>query len=238
MEQQYSEPKGGMLIRDMVLDQRPREKAIKYGIRSLSEIELMAIIFGTGMRGKSVLELANEMLLQSEGHISRLARLSVNELCTRFKGIGQAKAISLLAALELGTRAAADEVSDNKTPVTTSKIAVQYMQRYFHHLPHEEFWVLLLNQSNRPITAVNVGRGGVSATAVDVRLILKHAIDHLASSMLIFHNHPSGNLNPSPQDDALTRKIAEAAKLLDIRLLDHIILTDGSHYSYQDESRL
>lgn len=239
MQQAYKDTAtSGMLIRDMVEDQRPRERAIKYGVRSLSEIELMAIIFGTGMRGKSVLELANEMLVNNDGHLSRLARMSVKELCSRFKGVGEAKAISLLAALELGTRAAADEISCNKTAVTSSKVAVQYMQRYFHHLPHEEFWILLLNQANRPICEVNVARGGVNVTAVDVRLIMKHAIEHLACGMILFHNHPSGNLRPSAQDDALTRKIIEAAKLMDVKVLDHIIITDGSYYSYQDESRI
>ena len=145
-----------------------------------------------------------------------------------------AKAISILAALELGSRSAADAASITQPVINSSKIAVEVMRHHFERLPHEEFWVMLLSQAGKVIREVCVSRGGISLTAVDVKLILKSAIENYASAMILFHNHPSGALKPSPQDDALTRKICEAARLLDIRVNDHIIITDGAHYSYHD----
>lgn len=222
---------GEILIRDMAEDQRPREKALRHGIKSLSNAELMAILFGTGMRGKSVITLSEEILRDNDNHLSRVARLSVKDFMNRYKGVGMAKAISILAALELGSRSAADAASITQPVINSSKIAVEVMRHHFERLPHEEFWVMLLSQAGKVIREVCVSRGGISLTAVDVKLILKSAIENYASAMILFHNHPSGALKPSPQDDALTRKICEAARLLDIRVNDHIIITDGAHYS-------
>ena len=225
---------GEILIRDMAEDQRPREKALRHGIKSLSNAELMAILFGTGMRGKSVITLSEEILRDNDNHLSRVARLSVKDFMNRYKGVGMAKAISILAALELGSRSAADAASITLPVINSSKIAVEVMRHHFERLPHEEFWIMLLSQAGKVIREVCVSRGGISLTAVDVKLILKSAIENYASAMILFHNHPSGALKPSPQDDALTRKICEAARLLDIRVNDHIIITDGAHYSYHD----
>ncbi len=225
---------GEILIRDMAEDQRPREKALRHGIKSLSNAELMAILFGTGMRGKSVITLSEEILRDNDNHLSREARLSVKDFMNRYKGVGMAKAISILAALELGSRSAADAASITQPVINSSKIAVEVMRHHFERLPHEEFWIMLLSQAGKVIREVCVSRGGISLTAVDVKLILKSAIENYASAMILFHNHPSGALKPSPQDDALTRKICEAARLLDIRVNDHIIITDGAHYSYHD----
>ena len=226
------------LIKEMDRDERPREKAIKYGTKSLSDNELMAIIFSTGLKGKSVIEMSRDILSDNKGHLSKVARLSVAEMLKRYKGIGPAKALTLLAALELGSRSAADAATIDDPVVNSSGVAYSIMKHHFERLDHEEFWVLLLSQSGKPIREIKIGQGGVAATAVDVKLIMKAAIEHLASAMIVFHNHPSGNLKPSAQDNALTIKIREAAKLIDTRLNDHIIITDASYYSYNDDGRL
>lgn len=226
------------LIREMANDERPREKAERYGIKSLTDIELMAIIFSTGLKGKSVIELSRDILKDNGDHLSKVAKLSVKEMLKRYKGIGPAKAISMLAALELGTRSAADAARLDEPTITSSEIACRYMKHHFEHLGHEEFWVLLISQSGKPIREVKIGQGGITGTAVDVKLIMKAAIDNLASAMILFHNHPSGNLSPSSQDVALTNKIKEAAKFIDTRVNDHIIVTDGGYYSFNDDGRL
>ncbi len=226
------------LIREMDRTERPREKAIKYGIKSLDDVELMAIIFSTGLKGKSVIELSREILADNNNHLSKVARLTVKEMLTRYKGIGPAKAITLLAALELGSRSAADAARINSPTVNSSDVAYDLMRHHFERLDHEEFWVMLLSQSGKIIREIKIGQGGVTATAVDIKLILKAAIDNLASAMIVFHNHPSGNLRTSPQDDNLTKKIADAARMIDVRLNDHIIITDGGYHSYRDNGQL
>ena len=226
------------LIREMSSDERPREKAVRHGIKSLSDIELMAIIFSTGLKGKSVIEMSREILEDNDRHLSNVARLSVAEMLKRYKGIGPAKAITLLAALELGSRSAADATKIDNPTITSSEVAYRLMKHHFERLDHEEFWILLLSQAGKPIREIKIGQGGVTGTAVDVKLILRAAIEHLAPAIILFHNHPSGNLKPSPQDDMLTQKIKEAARLIDTRVHDHIIVTDGSYYSYNDEGRL
>lgn len=228
----------GRLIRDMSSDERPREKAIKYGVKSLSDAELMALIFSTGIKGKSVIELSADILHDNHNHLSKLARLSVHEILKRYKGIGPAKAINLLAALELGSRSAADAAKINDPTISSSEIAYDIMKHHFARLDHEEFWVLLISQSGKSIAEIKIGQGGVTGTAVDVKLIMKAAIENLAPAMILFHNHPSGNLQPSVQDDAITQKIKDAAKLIDTRVNDHIIITDASYYSYNDNGRL
>jgi len=226
------------LIREMPAELRPREKAVAHGIKSLTDAELMALLFGTGVRGKSVVDLCSEILADHGHHLSSIARMSVADLCRRYKGIGAAKAISLLAALEIGSRAAADAAAVNTPRVTSSAVAVSLMRPYLSGLPHEEFWLMLLSQSARVIRRVCVSRGGIAATMVDVKIVLKHAIENYTSAMILFHNHPSGALEPSAQDDSLTRRIADAAALLDIRVNDHIIVTDGAYYSYHDEGHI
>lgn len=225
------------LIRDMARDERPREKALRYGVKSLSTAELMAIIFSTGLRGKSVIQLSNEILSDAGGHLSKVARMSVAEMLRRYKGVGQAKALALLAGLELGLRAGADARTVEDPVIRSSSDVYELMKPRLASLPHEEFWVMYLTQSSRVISQVNISRGGVAATAVDVKIILKNAIDSLASCIVLAHNHPSGTLSPSAQDDNLTRKIVEGAKIVDVRVLDHIIITDAGYYSYKDKGR-
>lgn len=228
-----------ILIRDMAKDERPREKAMHLGIKSLSNTELVAILFGTGIKGKSVLRLCEEILADNDNHISNVAKLSVADFVKRYKGIGEAKAISLLAALELGARSAEDFVMKDNPTINSAEKAVQAMKRNFANLPHEEFWVMLLSQSGKIIRKVCVSRGGVAMTAVDVKIVLKSAIENLASAMILFHNHPSGALTPSVQDDNLTRRICEGGRAVDIRVNDHIIVNDGGHYySYFEHGKL
>ncbi len=226
---------GTVLIRDMLAEERPRERALKSGIKSLTDTELMAIVFSTGMKGKSVMELSREILGDNGGHLSKVAALSVREFMTRYKGIGKAKALTLLAALELGSRAAADAGKMTDPAITTSEQAYGYLRPVLERLDHEEFYVLYLSQSGRVKACSQIGRGGMSATAVDVRIAIREALLEKASSMILAHNHPSGNLRPSSQDIALTKKMAEAAALMDIRVIDHIIIGDNGFVSFNDE---
>lgn len=226
------------LIREMASDERPREKAIRHGVKSLTDIELMAIIFGTGLKGKSVIELSRDIIDDNDRHLSKVARLGVSDLLRRYKGIGPAKAITLLAALELGSRSAADAAKVDNPVVNSSDIAYKIMSHHFERLGHEEFWIMLLSQSGKVIREVRISSGGLTATVADIKIIMRCAIDDLASAMILFHNHPSGNPRPSVQDDNLTRRICEAAKYIDTRVNDHIIVTDGAYYSYNDEGRM
>ena len=224
-----------ILMRDLDPSVRPREKAMRDGLDSLSDAELMAIVFATGMQGKNVVQLSEDILRDNRGHLSRLMRMSVKDMCRRYKGIGPAKALTLLAALKLGERTVADAVRDDDTQLLSSAGAYGYMAPPLAPLPHEEFWALYLSRSNRVISERRIGQGGVSGTFVDVRLLVKGALEELASSIIVFHNHPSGNLRPSQQDISLTKKIRDAAALFDIRLNDHIIVASGSYFSFHDE---
>lgn len=226
-------------VNEMADEDKPREKAIRLGMGSLSNAELMAILFRTGSHGFDVMSLSTMILDDFQGHLSHVAKLSVEELKRRYKGLGEAKATTLLAALEIGARARNDALEESTKRIMSSHDAYSRMAPHFTNLDHEEFWVLMLNNANHVIREYQVGKGGVSATVVDVKLIMREALSCLASSMILFHNHPSGTMKPSPQDDSLTRKIADAARLLDIRVNDHIIInTDFGFYSYHDEGKI
>ncbi|MDE6464605.1 MAG: DNA repair protein RadC [Muribaculaceae bacterium] len=216
----------------------PREKALANGIKSLTDTELMAIIFSTGIQGKSVLELCSEILADNGGHLSRIASMDCREFMSRYKGIGPAKALTLLAALELGVRAGVDALTISDPEITTSEKAYNYMRSEFYNLDHEQFWILLLNNSNRVIKKVRIGQGGITATVVDVRLVLREAILSKAAAMIVMHNHPSGRLVPSPQDVSLTHKIKEGADIFAIRLLDHLVVNNTTFYSFNDNGKL
>lgn len=226
------------LIAEMAREQRPREKALTQGIKSLTDSELMALIFATGIKGKGVVAMCDDILADNDGHLSLIADMDASEFITRYKGIGPAKALTLLAALELGTRSVADAVKCASRTITSAEIAAKYMAPYLAHLDHEEFWVLLLKQNLTPIRAVRIGVGGSNATLVDVKIIMRQAIMAKACAIMLFHNHPSGSLVPSVPDINLTKKIIEAAKVMDIRVTDHIILGRGSHYSLHDNGKL
>ena len=231
-------PSAFSLIADMPDDQRPREKALSQGIKSLTDAELMAIIFSTGIKGKSVVQMCEEILTDNDRHISRVANMDVREFMQRYKGIGPAKALTMRAALELGARSAADAIKVEDPPITSSSSASRYMKPYLHGLDHEEFWLLLLKRNLRAIKAVRVGQGGISFTAVDVKIVMREAIVTGASAMMLFHNHPSGNRDISQPDIALTRRICDAAKIMDIQVLDHIIFCGDSIYSFHDEGKM
>lgn len=225
-------PKTSQLIREMDASARPREKALLGGFKNLTNAELLALIFSTGIRGKSVVELSGEILRDNDGHLSKLTSMTVAEICRRYKGIGRAKAITLLAALEIGARSAADAVKMERVIITSPETAYKVMYPHMCHLNHEEFWVLYLNRRGEIIRESKIGQGGTSATVVDIKIVMQNAIESLADAMMVFHNHPSGQLAPSYQDRDLTRKIKQAADIFGIKLLDHIIVTDGDFYSF------
>ena len=230
--------KGIGLIADIPDDQRPREKALSMGMKALSDIELMAILFGTGIKGKGVMEMCREILDDNKGHISRVSNMSAHEFMQRYKGIGPAMALTLLAGLELGVRAAAESVKISEQAITSSKAAYDYMNSHLFNLDHEEFWVLLLKRNLKPLREFRVGQGGLSYTAVDPKIIIREALISNAGSMMLFHNHPSGALETSPQDIALTERIAKAAELFDMRVLDHLIIGHNNYYSFHDDGKL
>lgn len=239
MSDQLKEPENRFMGRIADLDEgdKPREKTLSQGIRSLSNAELLAIIFGSGLPGKSVISMSQEILASCDNRLSRLSRLSIHEMKKKFKGVGTAKAISLAAAFELGLRTR-DEDAALDPQIKCSTDIYNIMRIKLERLEYEEFWVLYLSRSNRIIYEECMSKGGVSGTITDIRLILKRALELLASGIILVHNHPSGNLRPSPDDDRITTKTKEAAKLLDINVLDHLIITPTSYFSYNDNGRL
>ena len=239
MSDHFKEPDNRFMGRIADLDEsdKPREKALSLGIRSLSNAELLAIIFGSGLPGKSVISMSQEVLASCDNRLSRLSRLSIHEMKKRFKGVGTAKAISLAAAFELGLRTRDEEVTLDM-PIKCSTDIYNLMRTKLQRLEYEEFWVLYLSRGNRVIFEECMSKGGVSGTVTDVRLILKRAIELLASGIILVHNHPSGNTRPSPEDDRITTKAKEAARLLDINVLDHLIITPTDYFSYSDNGRL
>lgn len=218
----------------------PRERAIRHGINTLSDVEIMAILLGTGTKGKNVIDLANEIVRESGGHLSELMRMTVREFTRRYSGIGPGKALTLLAALELGRRAADDaaKVEMARKPMTDSVACYEAMRNNLQHLDHEEFWILMLNNSLKRIAEVRINEGATNFTVVEIKKIIKHMIDYGANHVVLYHNHPSGKLMPSAQDDSLTQKIKEAAKIFDFRVIDHIIISSSGYYSYADKGRL
>ncbi len=215
---------------------RPRERLLSHGSQALSDAELLAIIIGSGNRDETAVDLSKRILASVSNNLNELGKLDQHALM-RTKGIGEAKALSIMAALELGRRRKETE-SISRDQITQSRDAFDVFGILLADLSHEEFWVLLLNRSNKIIEKKRISQGGIAGTVTDVRLILKCAIDRLATGIILCHNHPSGNLKPSEQDFAITKKIREAASLLDIKLLDHIIVSDRSYYSFADEGVL
>lgn len=224
-------------ISDLDDSDKPREKALSQGIRTLSNAELLAIVFGSGLPGKSVIQLSQEILASCNNRLSRLSRMSIHEVVKNYNGIGPAKAISLAAAFELGCRCRDEKATDDPV-ILNSKSVYDIMRGRLERINHEEFWVLMLSRSNRVMYEYRASQGGMASTIVDVKLLLKKAIDLLASAMVLVHNHPSGNSHPSTEDDRLTLRIKDAAKLLDIKVLDHLIITPSGYFSYNDDGRL
>jgi DNA repair protein RadC len=221
-----------LTIKNWAVEDRPREKLIKNGIGSLSDAEILAILIGSGTRNITALELSKEILHNVNNNLRALGKLEMQDLI-RIRGIGQAKAVTILAALELGRRRAFAPGTE-KTKITSSKDAFRIFQPMLGDLPHEEFWVLLLNRSNRVIDKICISKGGITGTVIDTRLILKQALDRLTSGIILCHNHPSGNLEPSDADKLITEKIRKAAGFMDITLIDHIIIGENNYYSFTD----
>lgn len=224
-------------IKEWALEDRPREKLITKGISSLSDAELIAILIGSGSAKESAVDLSKRILKDCNNNLNELGKKSVTDLKKTYHGVGDAKAITIVAALELGRRRK-DEEAFQKPKVTSSRDVFNLMQPILGDIPHEEFWVLLLNRSNTVTFKFRISQGGISGTVIDVRLILKPAIDNLASSIILCHNHPSGNILPSDADEKITKKIADSADIMDIKVLDHIIVTDKSYFSFQDEGKM
>jgi len=217
-------------------DDRPREKLLIKGRSSLSDAELLAILLGTGTKALSAVDLAKQILQQADQNLNNLARLSVKDL-TKIKGIGEAKAISIVSALELGRRRK-ESVSPGRPRITNSIDVVEIMKQDLLDLNHEEFWIIILNRANYVLRKNKISSGGISGTVADPKLIFKSALDHSGSSIILVHNHPSGNLQPSQADITLTKTLKEAGKFLEIPVLDHIIVSDNSYFSFADEGMM
>ncbi|HCK22809.1 MAG TPA: hypothetical protein DHW15_11815 [Bacteroidetes bacterium] len=225
-----------MTIKQLSEDDRPREKLISQGRQGLSNAELIAILIGSGNAEETAIELAQRILQDCNNNLLELGRYEVNDLC-RFKGIGAAKAVAIIAALELGRRRQMSQ-ADEKLQIRSSKDLADAIMPLLADLRTEAFWIIYLNRGNRIIGKERMSAGGVSGTVVDIKLLMKHALQQLSSAIAVAHNHPSGTLQPSQADIQLTKKIKQAAELMDIRLLDHIIIAGHQYYSFADEGML
>lgn len=223
-------------IKSWAEEDRPREKLMQKGRAALSDAELLAILLGSGTAKLSAVDVAKLVLKVAGNDLNALARFSLKELM-RQKGIGEAKAITIMAALELGRRRKEADAAA-RTTITSSRDIYYLIRPHLQDLPHEEFWVILLNRANVVMRSVSISRGGVAGTVADPKLIFKEALEQLASSIILVHNHPSGNRNPSAADIGLTRKLKEGGLLLDLPVLDHLIYTDHGYFSFADEGLL
>lgn len=230
------EYKNRLAITSWAEDDRPREKLAAKGKAALSNAELIAILIGSGSREESAVDLAKRILSSGNNDLNTLARMSIKELC-QFKGMGEAKAITILAALELGARKQ-QAAALTRNQITDSRSLYDILKPQMVDLPHEEFWVIYLNKANKILSFESVSKGGVAGTVADVKIIFKKAIELLASSIILAHNHPSGNLKPSGADISLTKRMRETGKIMEIDVLDHIIVAETGYYSFADEGML
>ena len=225
-----------MTIKSWALDDRPREKLLSKGKTILSDAELIAILIGSGNREESAVALSKRILKSVDCNINELAKLPVEKLTT-FKGIGEAKAIAIITALELGKRRQIEDIL-KKPKISCSKDVFNLMQLTIAELEHEEFWALFLNNSNKVLAKYQISKGGLTSTIVDVRLLFKKALELASVGVIVCHNHPSGKIKPSKSDIDITQKIKQGAKTLDIKLLDHLIITEKAYFSFADEGIL
>ncbi|OAB27667.1 DNA repair protein RadC [Flavobacterium fryxellicola] len=214
-------------------DDKPREKLMLKGKSVLSDAELIAILIGSGSRNESAVDLSKRILASVDNNLNALGKLSLSQLM-QFKGIGEAKAISIIAALELGRRRRSEDAVELKK-ITSSKIIFEIMQPIIGELPHEEFWIIYMNNSNKVIAKSQLSKGGITGTLVDVRIVFKTALEMGATALILCHNHPSGTLMPSDADKQITRKLKLAGDSLEIKVLDHLIVTETSYFSFADE---
>lgn len=225
-----------MSIKSLAEDDRPREKFLLKGKASVSDSELLAIIMGSGNREESAVELARRILNSVENNWHRLSQLSIKDLM-KFKGVGEAKAISIATALEIGNRKSQQEVLERQQ-ISSSKDVFEVLQPHLSDLSTEEFWAVFLNHQNKILYKTCLFRGGIASSVADVRVIFKMALEHFSTRIIVAHNHPAGSLKPSQEDINITKKINEAGKLLEIELLDHIIIAQNKFYSFKEEGIL
>ncbi|NMH87767.1 RadC family protein [Flavivirga algicola] len=230
------EKRASFPIKDWSQDDQPREKLQYKGRETLSDAELVAILIGSGNKDESAVALCKRILASVDNNLSELGKLSIIELMM-FKGIGEAKAITIAAALELGRRRRGEEALE-KDKITCSRSAFELMQPKIGELLHEEFWIIYLNNSNKVIQKNQLSKGGITGTLVDVRLVLKNALEVGATGLILAHNHPSGALKPSEADKQITNKLKKAAQSIDIKVLDHLIITEKAYFSFSDKSLL
>ena len=223
-------------IRLWAEDDRPREKLLLKGKRALSNAELIALLLGSGSRELSAVELSKSILEDSRGKLKELSRKSVADLC-RKKGIGPAKAVALIAALELGNRTSMEE-SLNRKKVSCSQDVYSFFRPLLQDSSYEEFWILLLNRGNKILSSICISQGGLSGTVADPKKIFKTALENYAASVILCHNHPSGNIRPSDSDIRLTQKLKKAGSFLDLPVVDHIIIGENNYFSFADDGLL
>ena len=226
-----------LTIREWSEDDRPREKMLRKGTSSLSDAELLAILIGSGNRDESAVELARRIMRECDDNINELARLTIADLCKKFKGIGEAKAITIKAALELGKRRKTSDFLERKQ-ILSSRDLFELFEPLLIDLVHEEFWIVFMNGANKVLSTHKLTQGGIQQTIVDVPLLLKMSLERLAQSIAVAHNHPSGQNKPSSEDENITRRIKQGCDAIGIRLLDHIIVARGKYYSFADEGLL
>ena len=222
-------------IKQWAEEDRPREKMVKLGTEALSDAELLAILIGKGSAKEDAVSLMKRILADCKNNLNTLGKQSIHELC-QYNGIGEAKAITILAACELGKRRQMERPEERPDLGTATRI-YNHMHPIMQDLDVEEFWVLLMNQHYRLIKKLRISHGGITETAVDIRIIIKEAVLANATILAVCHNHPSGNLSPSSQDDQLTKDIKRACELMRIHFLDHVIITDGQYYSYHEQGK-
>jgi len=230
------DPAERLRIKDFALEDRPREKLLLKGVGSLSDAELLAILVSSGTPQETVLQLSQRILSSVSNNLSELGKLSVKELM-EFNGIGIAKAVTITAAMELARRKSVSQPVERNL-IQCSRDAYRIFYPVLCDLQHEELWIALTNAAGKVIEKVKISQGGTAGTAADMRQILKPAVHTLCSGIILCHNHPSGNVQPSPEDDMLTSNLAKAAKLMNVKLLDHIVMYDETYYSYADEGRI
>jgi len=221
-------------IKQLAVEDRPREKLLQKGIFALSDAELLAILIGSGSAKESAVDLAKKIMAEYSNNLNELGKAEIDHLKNNFHGVGKAKAITIIAAMELGRRRLLQE-SVTMPIIRSSQDAYKILSPLIGDIPHEEFWILMLNRANKVLLKYNVSKGGMTGTVIDVRMIMKKALETRAASIILSHNHPSGNKRPSNADIKITEKIKNAGYVMDIQVLDHVIITDNDYFSFADE---